>query len=258
MENKMSKFIVYQTTNKINGKIYIGVHKHLKEDSYLGSGAALKKAIKKHGRKSFKRETLFEFDSKREAYKKEEELVTESFIARRDTYNMKPGGLGHGIFYMGLVNVRDSEGNTSRVSVDDPRVLSGELVPLTRGKGNPMYGKCHSKETIEKNRQAHLGKSLSDETKEKISKRLLGKSPVIWITPVGEFNSLQLATKETGIPAKNIARFCVEYRDKVISNRSYTSSEFLQSLGNRDEIVEKGCSLKRRKIPYWHIATSVV
>lgn len=48
--------LVYQTTNKLNNKIYIGVHstKNI-NDGYLGSGTALKKAVKKYGKQNFKR-----------------------------------------------------------------------------------------------------------------------------------------------------------------------------------------------------------
>lgn len=45
-------YTVYKTTNIINGKYYIGVHKTTNpNDSYLGSGKAIKEAIKKYGKK---------------------------------------------------------------------------------------------------------------------------------------------------------------------------------------------------------------
>lgn len=43
------------------------------------------------------------------------------------------------------------------------------------GKLHPMYGKTHSKESIEKNRKAHLGKKASEETKTKMSSSRIGK-----------------------------------------------------------------------------------
>ena len=40
--------IVYRTTNKINGRYYIGMQ-NTNNESYLGSGLALVKAVKKYG-----------------------------------------------------------------------------------------------------------------------------------------------------------------------------------------------------------------
>jgi hypothetical protein len=42
--------IVYQTTNTINGKIYIGCHStDVIEDGYIGSSLLLKQAVAMHG-----------------------------------------------------------------------------------------------------------------------------------------------------------------------------------------------------------------
>ena len=82
--------IVYQTTNKINGNIYVGVHTGARR-TYLGSGDNLKRAIDKYGKENFTRETLFEGTSE-EVLEKEKEIVNGEFIARRDTYNICLGG----------------------------------------------------------------------------------------------------------------------------------------------------------------------
>lgn len=102
------KYIVYQTTNMINGKIYIGVHKTENPDifdGYLGCGAYANKpssynktkyhlhnAILKYGPSNFKRSILKVFDNQEEAFKLEAELVNDSFIKRVDTYNTTLGG----------------------------------------------------------------------------------------------------------------------------------------------------------------------
>ena len=49
--------IIYQTTNLINNKRYIGYHSTDNlDDGYLGSGKILKQSIEKNGVDNFKRE----------------------------------------------------------------------------------------------------------------------------------------------------------------------------------------------------------
>lgn len=119
------KYIVYQTTNLINGKIYIGVHKTKNPDifdSYLGCGVKINMpssysnpsspfqyAVKKYGVKNFKRITLAVFDTAKEALKLEEELVTYEFIKRPDTYNVQLGGKTGYKYYP--INQFDLDGN---------------------------------------------------------------------------------------------------------------------------------------------------
>lgn len=100
------EYIVYKTTNLINNKIYIGVHRTVKgiTDKYIGKGitSKIKKGtgfaavVAKYGYENFKRETLFTYPDTEEgkiaAYKKEAELVNWDFIRNSNTYNMKLGG----------------------------------------------------------------------------------------------------------------------------------------------------------------------
>jgi len=91
----MKYYTIYQTTNLINNKIYIGLHTTDNiNDGYLGSGIFLKKAIKKYGYTNFKKEILYVFDNKKDMITKEKEIVNEDFILRKDTYNMAKGGYG--------------------------------------------------------------------------------------------------------------------------------------------------------------------
>lgn len=102
------KYIVYQTTNLVNNKIYIGVHQ-VKDpntfDGYIGCGVYINRpstymnpttafqcAVKKYGTNKFKRITLKVFDKEEDVYKLEAELVNEEFIKRTDVYNMTTGG----------------------------------------------------------------------------------------------------------------------------------------------------------------------
>lgn len=104
------KYLVYLTHCISNNKIYVGVHETVDPnvfDGYLGNGvyttrpASYKKsttpfkaAVNKYGINNFRRITLRVFDSKEDAYKLEADIVTEQFIKRTDTYNVKLGGSG--------------------------------------------------------------------------------------------------------------------------------------------------------------------
>lgn len=102
------KYIIYITTNQVNGKIYIGLHKTdtpysfdnylgcgvytTSPKSYMNGGTLFQLAVKKYGPKQFKRKTLKVFDTLEEAIKCENHLVNEAFVKRQDTYNMICGG----------------------------------------------------------------------------------------------------------------------------------------------------------------------
>lgn len=88
-------YIIYQTINLINHKIYVGQHVTTNiNDDYLGSGDLLRLAVAKYGKQSFKKEILFVFNNEDEMNQKEREIVNEAFIARSDTYNILLGGKG--------------------------------------------------------------------------------------------------------------------------------------------------------------------
>lgn len=89
-------YIVYKTTNKLNGKIYIGIHKTSVPDfdGYYGSGLLLWKAIDKHGKENFERETLYTVETLEEARDIERSIVDVKFCERDDTYNISVGGTG--------------------------------------------------------------------------------------------------------------------------------------------------------------------
>lgn len=109
MENNLITTIVYLTVNLKNNKIYVGVHdideKYPKFDGYLGNGVNINKpssilhpkepfqyAVKKYGFNSFRRYTLFECTSRKEALDWEKIIVNEEFLQRTDVYNISLGG----------------------------------------------------------------------------------------------------------------------------------------------------------------------
>jgi len=87
--------IIYQTTNLVNQKIYIGAHSTDDiNDGYLGSGYNLFEAIKKYGRNNFQRTILHILSDPVNMFEKEKEIVNKQFIARPDVYNIVEGGNG--------------------------------------------------------------------------------------------------------------------------------------------------------------------
>lgn len=91
------EYYIYQVTNLINGKKYIGQHYGKLNDLYLGSGVKLVKAIKKYGKANFKKEIL-EICSKENIDQKEKDYI-KKFNAVEDPqyYNLADGGqLGDG------------------------------------------------------------------------------------------------------------------------------------------------------------------
>jgi hypothetical protein len=92
-KNTKKYYMVYKTTNLINGKYYIGFHStNDLDDGYLGSGKYIRRAIEKYGPENFKREIIMVFDNKEDAELLERELVNEEFVKDNSNYNLSLGG----------------------------------------------------------------------------------------------------------------------------------------------------------------------
>lgn len=88
-------YYLYEVRNNLDGKIYVGVHKtEDMNDGYMGSGKVIRSAIKKHGIGNFSKVILETFTTSDAMYAKEAEIVTEDFLSRSDTYNVRKGGHG--------------------------------------------------------------------------------------------------------------------------------------------------------------------
>ena len=156
MINNYMSYIIYKTTNTLNGKYYIGVT-NVKNSGYLGSGRVLLNAIKEYGRKNFVRETLEVFDTEEEAYLREAHLVDETVVNDRNSYNIGKGGKGgpgqsktqEHIESIKRNHLRKSNPGAGRKPATDPTVLV-ELVQ-THGKGKAAeilgisYDACKSR-----------------------------------------------------------------------------------------------------------------
>ena len=79
----MKKHFIYLTTNLITNEKYIGKHFGELDDSYLGSGIILQRAIQKYGKQNFKRDILYISKDANENNLKEQEFI-KAFNATED------------------------------------------------------------------------------------------------------------------------------------------------------------------------------
>jgi len=157
-------YTLYKITNNINGKIYIGCHKTDNlDDGYFGSGKYLKRSINKYGIENFTKEIMYICRSAEEMFDMESLLVTDGFIKRDDTYNIKEGGFGgfdhinkYGLNVTDVVRRGTSLGK--KHSEETIKKLSGENNYMFRrpreecpGYGNEYWlGKRHTEESKQK------------------------------------------------------------------------------------------------------------
>lgn len=86
---------LYCIENLVNGKLYVGKHSAKSFDnSYMGSGVAIRAAIKKHGLENFRKYILRTFESGEEALAAEHFIVDKDFVKDENTYNLIVGGQG--------------------------------------------------------------------------------------------------------------------------------------------------------------------
>lgn len=168
---------LYKITNKVNGKIYIGVHSTDNiNDNYMGSGSQLAKAKKKYGIENFSKEIIALYDSREELLNAEKEYVDASFVERTDTYNCVVGG-GHwsetpSEFMntehrrkIGDANKISLKGNSNRAN----STTSPEAKENMKRCGAPGVKRVWTEEHKHNNRMAQIGKTASAETKAKLS-----------------------------------------------------------------------------------------
>ena len=164
---------LYKTTNLVNKKFYLGVHTTEDiafgcdnwEDPYVGSGHNIWAALKKYGRDKFQVEIVAYFDEEDYAYDAEKDIVTEEWLTKNKgvCYNINVGGnkpprTTSESAKKANVNrkangYRHSEEHNEKVRLS----MLGKNKGKYDGEDNPFFGKKHSKESNQKNREKHLG-----------------------------------------------------------------------------------------------------
>lgn len=96
MKNAQTTFVNYITTNKTNGKQYIGTHKLSKHnDNYIGSGRLIKEAIEAEGKSNFTCEVLLINKNEKQAKDMEAKLISKVNTIFPNGYNLSPTGGCH-------------------------------------------------------------------------------------------------------------------------------------------------------------------
>ena len=229
------KYIVYETTNLVNNKIYIGLHKTKDPntfDGYIGNGiyvtqpytyqyakTAFQYAVKKYGPKNFRRKTLAVFDTLEEASDLEEQLVDEKFLAREDVYNMVLGGIG-GYFVSNRIKVYQYDNNGNYINeyesfADAALQLNCDYTLISYA----VRKKCKAKNCFW---------STDKLNKLDLSNYNLGLNHSIKIyfysskgDYLGGFNTISAAVKKTGIYHSALRKACL--LGNLVRNKYYVS-----------------------------------
>ena len=162
-------YLIYKTTNLINGKFYIGKHqtKDL-NDGYLGSGKLIRRAVKKYGLENFHKEILFECNSEVHMNVLEKILVVPD---PELNYNLCAGGKG-GFDYINrnkLYGFSDKEvARKGRITVN--RLLSKRHLEKLQTDETYKNNWLNKIRTSNRKNPSFLGKKHTEATKAKMRK----------------------------------------------------------------------------------------
>ena len=202
---------VYVTTCLINNKQYVGSHcTNNIDDDYIGSGRLFLKAVRKYGKKNFKRKIIEECENVIQAREKEGPLIKKINTLDPFGYNLSPkGGIGFkGAFHSESTKEKQrvwQKGKTyeelygvEKAAEMKRKQREKKLGKSTSRKGKNMktvftekYGEKEGlqkyNEFINKQSVSHKdlipwikGKSHTLESRQKMSKKLSGKNHPMW------------------------------------------------------------------------------
>ena len=204
----MKEFIVYMHINKINGKKYIGITCQKPSQRWRGGkgykNGAFANAIRKYGWNNFEHKILYKHLSKKEACRKEIELIRKYETMNNEKgYNLCEGG-----------NVTTGYHFTKEAKEKMSKSKKGMYI----GKNNPMYGKCGILAPA-------YGQHLTEEHKRKISEAKkgnykpytdkLGKKVNQYDLDgnfIKQWKSIAEIEREMNIKATHISRVCRKKR----------------------------------------------
>ncbi len=223
---------IYITTNIINEKQYIGDRScnclPENDKSYIGSGRpAFNNAVKKYGKKNFKKEILEILESRKETHKAEEKYIKlyKTHISE-DGYNISWAG-GHGRINDTLsVAIKEKISKSlkgRKFSKERRKNISDGLKNISEKLSENRKGLKLSEETKRKISLKQKGKKLSNETRKKMSEskkgkpnyKLRGKSPWNKDIPMEEDAKAKMIRNSTGVSRNKGGKLSEETKEKL-------------------------------------------
>ena len=203
---KKRYYFLYITTNLVNGKYYKGQHSTDDLfDGYLGSGVLFRRALKKYGRKAFKRQIVLFLPDLDSLAAAEKMYITKQDIHSENCYNCIDGGTKQP-GKPGVKRPPRTEEHSSAISIAraeqymrkkargeilyKPQINKPRVAPFRdaedsirhRGALNPMYGRIGALNATSK--------------------------PVYCVELGRRFESASLAAQELGLAFQNISKVC--------------------------------------------------
>jgi len=261
------KYYVYVTTNLINGKQYVGEHwVDAQSYKYIGSGDALKLAIKKYGKINFKCDIVEWYDTRKEAFDAQEIYINSLNTQCPNGYNISPKG-GHGV--VGCIaestkeKIRVSRGvwthteeakekMRGRIASDETKKILSEI------RKNQVFSeesRCKAGLSLQKHYEGNP-RIIPQDVCDKISKTMTGRT-----LPQEHCDNISKAFEkkriEQDLPPKEIKRESIvgennpNYKGGVTSNKrewnklceSRRDKEkrkmWLDEYNNRPEVIER-------------------
>ena len=168
---------IYETTNLINGKKYIGKHKFNKFDkNYYGSGIALTKALNKYGKENFKVKILEEVNTNQKDLDELETYYIKKFDAVKSIqyYNRSYGGESEGWYGYNKAIKEIGISNESREKMSNSQ--KKRFQDLNERTKLHKPGFKHSKDTLQKMSDSAKRRWSNPKLREEQSKRFSGRN----------------------------------------------------------------------------------
>lgn len=168
----MSIYSIYKSTNKINGKTYIGFDSNWPQRKQQHNRYCFNKnsgsyscffhnALRKYGIDNFEWEVIYQSKDGQHCLKKMETHFIEQYNTFNDGYNMTLGGegvLGYKLSEESKNKISISKKGT-KASLETKKLFSEQRM----GKNNPMFGKPNSGYKHTKEHKKYIANKLSKE-----------------------------------------------------------------------------------------------